>query len=99
VRLELGCRRRVTDGADKICATTPDRRFSLRTVACFGQCALAPCGGGGPRIYGHLNEQACTARWSSEREEGVIRIQDIGTFSAVREAGMAKLLPRGPESG
>ena len=22
--------------------TTPDGRFTIRTVACFGQCALAP---------------------------------------------------------
>jgi len=29
----------------------------------------------------------------------VIRIQDIGTFSAVREAGMAKLLPNRPRVG
>jgi hypothetical protein len=29
----------------------------------------------------------------------VIRIQDIGTFSAVREAGMAKLLPSRPRVG
>ena len=36
------CPRTSEDGADKLCLTTPDRRYSLRTVACFGQCALAP---------------------------------------------------------
>ncbi len=28
--------------ADKVSLTTPDRKFTVRTVACFGQCALAP---------------------------------------------------------
>ena len=45
-------------GADKVCVTTPDRKFSLRTVACFGQCALAPVVEVDHAIYGHMNEQA-----------------------------------------
>lgn len=28
--------------ADKLTATTPGGEFSIRTVACFRQCALAP---------------------------------------------------------
>ena len=58
LRLELGLPEEGQDGADKICATTPDRRFSLRTVACFGQCALAPVVEVDHSIYGHMNEQA-----------------------------------------
>ena len=58
LRLELGLPEEGQDGADKICATTPDRRFSLRTVACFGQCALAPVVEVDHAIYGHMNEQA-----------------------------------------
>ena len=30
------------EGAEKIFLTTPDKKFTLKTVACFGQCALAP---------------------------------------------------------
>jgi NADH-quinone oxidoreductase subunit E len=58
LRLELGLPEEGQDGADKICATTPDRRFSLRTVACFGQCALAPVVEVDHSIFGHMNEQA-----------------------------------------
>jgi NADH-quinone oxidoreductase subunit E len=58
LRLELGLPEEGEGGADKICATTPDRRFSLRTVACFGQCALAPVVEVDHSIYGHMNEQA-----------------------------------------
>ena len=42
LRLELGIPEETDEGADKLCVTTPDGKFSLRTVACFGQCALAP---------------------------------------------------------
>jgi len=58
LRLELGMPDESEDGADKICATTPDRRYSLQTVACFGQCALAPVVEVDHAIYGHMNEQA-----------------------------------------
>jgi NADH-quinone oxidoreductase subunit E len=59
LKLELG----VPDsgdegGADQACVTTPDHKFSLRTVACFGQCALAPVVEVDHAIYGHMNEQA-----------------------------------------
>jgi NADH-quinone oxidoreductase subunit E len=56
LRFELGLHD-VEAGADKICMTTPDRKFSLRTVACFGQCALAPVVEVDHAIYGHMNEQ------------------------------------------
>jgi NADH-quinone oxidoreductase subunit E len=58
LRLELGLPEESEDGADKLCVTTPDRRFSLRTVACFGQCALAPVVEVDHAIFGHMNEQA-----------------------------------------
>jgi NADH-quinone oxidoreductase subunit E len=57
LRLELGLPEESEDGADKLCVTTPDRRFSLRTVACFGQCALAPVVEVDHSIFGHMNEQ------------------------------------------
>jgi NADH-quinone oxidoreductase subunit E len=46
------------DGADKLSLTTPDQRFTVRTVACFGQCALAPVVEVDHAIHGHLKEQA-----------------------------------------
>jgi NADH-quinone oxidoreductase subunit E len=57
LRLELGLPEESEDGADKLCMTTPDGRFSLRTVACFGQCALAPVVEVDHSIFGHMNEQ------------------------------------------
>ena len=56
LRFELGLHD-TEEGADKICLTTPDRRFSLRTVACFGQCALAPVVEVNHHICGHVNER------------------------------------------
>jgi NADH-quinone oxidoreductase subunit E len=58
LRLELGLPEESEDGADKLCITTPDGHFSLRTVACFGQCALAPVVEVDHAILGHVNEQA-----------------------------------------
>jgi len=43
--------------ADKILQTTPDKKFTVRTVACFGQCALAPVVEVNHRICGHVNER------------------------------------------
>jgi len=59
LKLDLGVQNGGEEGgADKVCVTTPDRKFSLRTVACFGQCALAPVVEVDHAIYGHMNEQA-----------------------------------------
>lgn len=44
-------------GADKLSLTTPDKRFTIRTVACFGQCALAPVVEVDREIYGRVNER------------------------------------------
>lgn len=59
VRLELGLpleESTDTDG-DKIVLTTNDQKFTIRTVACFGQCALAPVVEVNHRICGHVNER------------------------------------------
>lgn len=37
--------------------STPDGVITLRTVACFGQCALAPVIEINSAIFGHMNEQ------------------------------------------
>ena len=36
--------------------TTPDYRLTIRTVACFGQCALAPVAAVDHEIYGHVSD-------------------------------------------
>ena len=60
VCLDLGLRAADTTAlsdADKIALTTPDRRFTIRTVACFGQCALAPVVEVNHHILSHVNER------------------------------------------
>ena len=41
---------------DQLSLTTPDGEMTLRTVACFGQCALAPVIEINHAIFGHMNE-------------------------------------------
>ena len=57
VKLQLGLRDAGID-ADKVSLTTPDLQFTVRTVACFGQCALAPVVEVDHAIRGHVTEQA-----------------------------------------
>jgi len=60
VCLDLGVSSHLTsDGndADKLSLTTPDRKFTVRTVACFGQCALAPVVEVNHHILSHVNER------------------------------------------
>ena len=46
-----------TDGeTDQLSITTADGNTTLRTVACFGQCALAPVIEINHAIFGHMNE-------------------------------------------
>lgn len=60
-RLELGLG--LEDGenngneADKLLLTTADGQFTVRTVACFGQCAMAPVVEVNHRICGHATER------------------------------------------
>ena len=42
---------------DQMSLTTPDGDTTLRTVACFGQCALAPVVEVNHSIFGHMNER------------------------------------------
>ncbi len=57
LELGLGSRGEESEG-EKLSATTPDRKYTIRTVACFGQCALAPVVEINHEIYGHVNERA-----------------------------------------
>ncbi len=54
---KLGLHDASDEQADKISMNTPDGRFTVRTVACFGQCALAPVVEVNHAVYGHMNEQ------------------------------------------
>jgi NADH-quinone oxidoreductase subunit E len=58
--LDLGLSGQQQDGtgdADKLALTTADRKFTVRTVACFGQCALAPVVEVNHHILSHVNER------------------------------------------
>jgi NADH-quinone oxidoreductase subunit E len=61
VRLDLGLALDEAEGdgneADKLLLTTPDQKFTVRTVACFGQCAMAPVVEVNHRICGHATER------------------------------------------
>jgi NADH-quinone oxidoreductase subunit E len=46
-----------TKETDKLALTTNDNRFTVRTVACFGQCALAPVVEVNHHILSHVNER------------------------------------------
>ena len=70
IRLELGLSEAADGGAaDKLMLTTPDGKFTIRTVACFGQCALAPVVELDHRICGHMNEGALTREVAAMTEE------------------------------
>jgi NADH-quinone oxidoreductase subunit E len=70
VRLELGLSEDQSGGtADKIMLITPDGKFTIRTVACFGECALAPVVELDHRICGHMNEGTLARAVGVLREE------------------------------
>ncbi len=53
VKLDLG----INGGGEEESPTSVDGKFTVRTVACFGQCALAPVVELDHRICGHVNER------------------------------------------
>ncbi|HBY61502.1 MAG TPA: NAD(P)H-dependent oxidoreductase subunit E [Solibacterales bacterium] len=72
LKLELGLKQGDPAGdgsADKLSMTTPEGDFTLRTVACFGQCALAPVVEIDHHIYSHVNEQRLHTEIQALREE------------------------------
>jgi NADH-quinone oxidoreductase subunit E len=69
VKLQLGLRDAGID-ADKVSLTTTDLRFTVRTVACFGQCALAPVVEVDHAIRGHVTEQALIREVEALRRDG-----------------------------
>jgi NADH-quinone oxidoreductase subunit E len=70
VRLDLGLQSTEDENeADKLSVSTPDGKFTIRTVACFGQCALAPVVELDHRICGHMNEGALAREVAAIGEE------------------------------
>jgi len=71
LKLELGLNQGGEEGrADKLSYTTPDGKYTLRTVACFGQCALAPVVEVNHVIYGHVNERTLDRELKALAREG-----------------------------
>ena len=62
-----------TNEADKLALTTPDKRFTVRTVACFGQCALAPVVEVNHHILSHVNERTLQREVKALGQTGKIR--------------------------
>jgi NADH-quinone oxidoreductase subunit E len=44
------------EGTEKIFLTTADKKFTIKTVACFGQCALAPVVEVDGKMHSHVTE-------------------------------------------
>jgi NADH-quinone oxidoreductase subunit E len=55
--------------ADKLSLTTTDRKFTVRTVACFGQCALAPVVEVNHHILSHVNERSLQREIKTIKQE------------------------------
>ncbi|MDR3470733.1 MAG: NAD(P)H-dependent oxidoreductase subunit E [Devosia sp.] len=55
--LNLGLHNAEDGEGEQLALTTPDGGVTLRTVACFGQCALAPVIEVNHAIFGHVNER------------------------------------------
>ncbi len=55
---------------DDAAFTTPDAKFTVRTVACFGQCALAPVVAIDGRIFSRMTSNALAGAISKLRKAG-----------------------------
>jgi NADH-quinone oxidoreductase subunit E len=56
LKVMLGLHEDESQEGEKLFLTTTDNKFTLRTVACFGQCALAPVVEIDGKIYSHMTE-------------------------------------------
>ncbi len=68
--MSLGLRAGEEGEMEALSATTPDGRATLRTVACFGQCALAPVVEVNHTIFGHMNERSLLKELGALGQEG-----------------------------
>jgi len=67
--LKLGFHNSDDELSDKIALNTADGQYTIRTVACFGQCALAPVVEVNHEVYGHMNEQTLQRELEHLRRE------------------------------
>jgi NADH-quinone oxidoreductase subunit E len=68
--MALGLQSGGDEESDQLSITAPDGSTTLRTVACFGQCALAPVIEINHAIFGHMNERALQRELEAlERQE------------------------------
>lgn len=72
LKLEMGLsgHQREEGEPEKQTATTPDGKYTIRTVACFGQCALAPVVEINHAIFGHMNERQLRSEIDELEKEG-----------------------------
>ena len=56
IALTLGLKEEDLRENEKVFVTTSDNKFTVKTVACFGQCALAPVVDIDGKIYSHMTE-------------------------------------------
>ena len=88
------------DAKGKSFVTTKDREFTIRTVACFGQCALAPV-----VEIDHKSKATSTVRPAydhcSDQQEGRthMRLSVQQALHSVRDQGLKKLFPGKPRIG
>ena len=68
--MRLGLQGAEDGEVESLSATTPDGGATLRTVACFGQCALAPVVEVNHTIFGHMNERSLHKELDALDQEG-----------------------------
>ena len=68
--MRLGLQGAEDGEVESLSATTSDGRATLRTVACFGQCALAPVVEVNHTIFGHMNERSLQKELDALDQEG-----------------------------
>ncbi|MCX7927805.1 MAG: NAD(P)H-dependent oxidoreductase subunit E [Candidatus Omnitrophica bacterium] len=56
IKKMLGIKEEESQEGEKVFLTTADKKFTIKTVACFGQCALAPVVEIDGVIYSHMTE-------------------------------------------
>ncbi len=71
LKLEMGLHDHGSEDGEtaKQTITTRDRKYTIRTVACFGQCALAPVVEINHEIFGHVNERALRSQIDAIEKE------------------------------
>lgn len=68
IRLDLGLTATTDGEAESL--TSPDGKFTVRTVACFGQCALAPVVEVDHHVCGHVNERTLEREIAAISKDG-----------------------------